>query len=1360
MKYPTDLQKRIYSSIVSVECGDEKGTAFFVTPDTLVTARHIVADKEVNGSPVLISAKSIVLCDVIYIAAEGDNIDVVLLKCRDYQQNDSLRLLAAEFNEERQLTITGYPKEFGNCTELISIEVRDRLGTPKEDYDCMVVRTDTLAFTSYKGFSGSPVLNELGSVIGVVVNQYSSSLGYVSIKSLGSRLEKNGVEVCKDWQSEDFSPCGRGTSQRQVEKAISYAALRYNRDLHIADAKLDAEIDLFSKIELRHEIEKKLTGIETTVLGTTFSFSSSFKKYKKGCFEELFNILYTWREEHEEKDMDSKTLDFFQEIYTYLYPLIVQWKQTQNQFLQLKGTAGMGKTHYVCATAERLCKDMNVYLLFGSRFVENRDFEIQLYEMMHLDGHDIKNLNDEMVKENTNALIIIDALNEGATENFWNVALRRIESMIKGHDRIKIMATYREGEGSYFNFPCETIELKGFGSLIIQEAAKKYFEFYHVDDEDGHLRQKYQMEFKEPLFLSMFCMVAHRNIQFLFGDFSYSDLFHEYIKYRNEAVSKGVDEDPHRNVTEQALMKFANYSLYYNKCNDIPRKKARHYADQICRNRMWSNSLLNWILKENLMLATGYEGENLMFGYQKMGDFLMADIFKRNKMSEEAKIDFILEKGCKQEDFSYQRFLMALLSDWELTPKLLESEKSKQLYSLILSCLNHQGKNNKFIQDWLQKNNIFSVQILHDYIRVLSFDVFMSAHQVLKKADIAHRDIVWSTMINKEYSNRYHDEQNIDAFLNILPKDNSDKEWGKVIILLCWMCTTPHPFVRGKIMRKLVEIFDKKPNMALFALREFYDCNDPYVMQIIACAIYGHLIRKRDSKKAGEIAELVLKFFYKNHKAPEDILVRQWTMLILAFADELTERNEYFGKLRPPFKSPRPFDSITDSMDKIDENYFGVSKGSWRMYQTIYGFSDFNRYILGTNSRDKSSVFMNTEKGVVEGIPLVDVMLLIANIAKHEFKWNDELGKLDDNIYSEDRYNNLTERFGKKYLWLALFKADALLSDYFPVVDESHYTYSPTREDIVPIPYPWHTKEYSRMDPSIVTPSETTTYASFKVEEMEDVENISNERWMSREFSIQKPRLIVTDEDNSTWIVLTCYDGHKTKVVEVKSAETVEEVAAAEEETMKDLFVFSNAAFIKKEELEIFKGWAENKDFYGRWMPERRNGSIEFLWNEYPWAETYKRTLGEMEDFSETFQGKEFTLYLSYEAQLQEDWIGLKEDDIYLKEASMPNHNVMKALNLYTAERGVTRDKDGQVVVARNFSIGKMNGLAMRQEYLEKYLKNEHLALVFYSLGEKYIIPKKGYQSIGERHELSGAYYLEKGKIVEIQPMHISNTIR
>ncbi|WP_268578794.1 hypothetical protein, partial [Escherichia coli] len=98
-------------------------------------------------------------------------------------------------------------------------------------------------------------------------------------------------------------------------------------------------------------------------------------------------------------------------------------------------------------------------------------------------------------------------------------------------------------------------------------------------------------EFNEPLFLSMFCVVANCDFLFTMGDFTYSELFHQYIKYRNDMVSKGVDEDSHRNVTEMALMKFANYSLYYNQSSDISRQKAKHYANKICRNRKRSNNL-------------------------------------------------------------------------------------------------------------------------------------------------------------------------------------------------------------------------------------------------------------------------------------------------------------------------------------------------------------------------------------------------------------------------------------------------------------------------------------------------------------------------------------------------------------------------------------------------------------------------------------------------------------------------------------------------------------------------------------------------------------------------------------------------
>lgn len=147
--------------------------------------------------------------------------------------------------------------------------------------------------------------------------------------------------------------------------------------------------------------------------------------------------------------------------------------------------------------------------------------------------------------------------------------------------------------------------------------------------------------------------------------------------------------------------------------------------------------------------------------------------------------------------------------------------------------------------------------------------------------------------------------------------------------------------------------------------------------------------------------------------------MRQWTILTLALADELSGRNTHFGFIKPPFVSENPYDLVIDKVENISDKYFGESKGSCKMYETLYGFSDFRRYIIGTNNRENSDVFLKKKDSSVQGMLLSDMMLMIANIAKRDLHWNDDLGKLDDYVYSEGRYNNLTERFGKKnFGWL------------------------------------------------------------------------------------------------------------------------------------------------------------------------------------------------------------------------------------------------------------------------------------------------------------------------------------------------------
>jgi hypothetical protein len=1343
MKFPIEIKKRLYGAIVPVKCGSNRGTAFFIKKDTLLTARHILEDYAISEEKVLIQiGNKSVECQVQYIAEEEDPVDVVILRTNVYKHDHCLPLLSAVFNEERTLCIMGYPTEIVNGTDIINIDIHDKVNTTRNEYDTAVVRTDSLALQSYKGFSGSPVLNEKGSVIGITLKQLYGCLGYCSVNSIKERLKLYDLNVSEDWQSEDFSPLGRGTSQRQVKKAIEYAALRYNADLHVENEKLDKIIDLFAIKGKQDKLYKRLSRLESIALSIKYIYKR-LHKYKKSDYKSLYNDLekiYADYRKERSNEIEIEVTKFFQEELPQFKADIELIPYCQNKLLMINAEAGIGKTHYMCATAQRLSKQINVYLLFGSKFTSQEDFELQLVRMLGIENKSLEDLDDAMEEQHSSALIIIDAINEGATNVFWNRDLKNVGSKVNKLKSLRVIVTYRDGdfEPSKFLKDWEQVPMEGYG-LRVREAVEKYFAYYQIRDENGLICNRFLLEFNNPLFLSIYCQVVSQDFSFIKPNFSYIELFRKYIGYRNIIVSAGVDEDAHRNVTEKLLDKLAMYSLFYDSCKDIPRAKARHYADQICRNRTWHNSLLYWTIKENLLLETGMDGERLMFGFQKIGDFLMADAFCKSKMKDSAKIDFVIEKSeCKQYHL-YRRFLTALFSEWSLMPKLLERNlhAHKHLQDILFKSLNYRTSNNDFVFSWMEKNHVFSLSILHNLLTKLPERVFFMAHTSLMKESLVNRDKKWTTSVNDIYKSFI--PGNVDDFLGLEIEKN---DYRKYLILLGWMCTSTHPFIRGRVLRKLVSLFDKAPDLSQEALELFASCNDMCVVEIIVCSIYGHLLRNRNKKECARIAELILKLFYAEGKAPNDILVRQWTMLILQYADYLDKDNAFEEKLEIPFNSENPYSLISSDLNN-NENYFGLTDGSKRLYETLCGFSDFNRYILGSNSYSESRVFYKKDGDKYQPVPLQDIRNIMANIIMNEYGWDDELGELDNNEYSTSRYDNNTERFGKKYLWMALHKTDAILSDHCSIPKRRFYGYDmPKQEDMAAKPYPWLTDEHSTIDPSILDKEENDLFSSID-NALENVDNIGNEQWMDEEYKLPAPRLLLKDKNDEDWVLLTGYDGHKTK---------------AENNTIKDLFLYTNAGFVKKEEIYAYKKWAKKQNFHGRWMPECRNGSTDYLWNEYPWAGTYTRQLYEWEK-ENCYKEPGFKLLLSYEAQLQENWLGLNESDNWPTEVCMPNHHIMEYLKLYTAERGVVREISTKKIVSVNIRIGRLKGLAMRKEYLLKYLAHSGYDLVFYSLGEKLVRAKDSYQNIGKFYDLSATYSYENKSIVEIQPIHISQIL-
>ena len=201
----------------------------------------------------------------------------------------------------------------------------------------------------------------------------------------------------------------------------------------------------------------------------------------------------------------------------------------------------------------------------------------------------------------------------------------------------------------------------------------------------------------------------------------------------------------------------------------------------------------------------------------------------------------------------------------------------------------------------------------------------------------------------------------------------------------------------------------------------------------------------------------------------------------------------------------------------------------------------------------------------------------------------------------------------------------------------------------------------------------------------------------------------------------------------------------------KETFLFSNAGFVKQEDAEKFADWAKNQNFYGRWMPERR-GMIEFLWNDYPWADVYKSSI-EHEVWSRSHDCP-CDMQLSYEAQLQEDWEGIGRENEFLSTAYMPCAEMMDQMGLYCSEiRGVIKATDGSVAALNTGHGNCINGLFVRRDILNDYLKRNGYVMFYYVLGEKVL-------RIGEMNsimkDLSAAYQFQpEHEALVIQPMRI-----
>lgn len=1314
--------------VVPVVCGDYvSGTAFFVSPTKLLTAGHVLAEYYLDDKA------------LVAIMVEGEykkcrvcchqNIpDVAVLECEEYvcPREFVLPLLVCKFKKDVEGLVVGFPRELGNGEDYFGVTVKDSRQKPnlKGGFDRMVVRTDSFGFNSYDGFSGSPVINSFGMAVGIETDQLYNTLGYVSIGAVRPFVESYlDVPIEENNDFYDTTAYGLRTSYNHIRKhTADMLKTRYNRKVHVENSDVERMICGFCGYginEEQKEIFKLFVAWHDKLAGKRKQYIDNVEAIKQYLVDGIVTkeVLYNIEGLFYLKGSDLSLHADYKKELRVVYQRMVSWFRSKilfenSRFLHVYGPAGCGKSHLLYHEAEQISTQNHVYMFLGSEFSPMEDPVVTISRIMGWkDSDPLEGLNEELLNNGgKTATFIIDALNEGAGTHFWMDQLPILKHKIEEYSQLKLIVSLRElsmedNLNDILRNGWEKQILAGFNDR--SKAITEYFDKYDIHPDDISPYEKID-EFSNPLFLKIFCETYYSQTEEERTQVLRLPIYKKYLKKRNEEVSHGVDEDPKQNMTTKYILWVGQESIEKYNCEDLPRQKAFLRAKKICPNRTWSKNLLKNCLDANLLREYNTDkGDFVDFEFDSMGDYLKADRFIVKKNTESAKYQQlvnlynILDKDAKRGRHWQKKynFIRAVLSEWNPSESIWQQQEfvKGKLTSILLSSVNLRNERDErntltseIIGNIIQQNadDYIEPQLMLENLETYSKGLMLNIHAKLIAMSMAERDLTWTTKVNSLFDGAYYK----DLIEPLHPMLNHEVE--TLLIVETWMLSTSFPYLRAYMIRRVKWLLERNSDKTEWLISQFNAVDDPYILSGLYAAVYGVVVSEDKANFSKKISELIFSCHFEDkNKVPQDLMIRHWTLKILELAYTQDAKNDAWLRAQPPYKMNEDIFKLMKEEKFSDENYFGETYGGQRIYRSLYGW-DFSRYIIGTNSNNSSKVFFRNGKAVL----LKDIEYAIAYLIKNRFGWNDELGKYDADVPYQTGMENSVERIGKKYQWIGLYRVYAYLCDTCKLKIN---IWSAT-EGFAKKNYPWYAPERNYFDPTL---TETDHALQWSIENFEIISPMlaleqDGIEWVNDEQQMPELYFIVKDRKGDEWVALHGYNNPNVK----------------DGESERTTFVFQNGMFLKESQYKKLLSWAKEINFYGRWMPEH-SGSIEYRWNEFPWADSYLQL---EEDDNEPFVEGNCKFWLAYSSQLQEDYKGIEESQQFMASVYMPVSDMMKVMRWHTAERGIIRDTKGNVVaINRDIPDDPLRVLLVRREQLDTYMLKKKYMLFWPLVGEK-----------------------------------------
>lgn len=883
---------------------------------------------------------------------------------------------------------------------------------------------------------------------------------------------------------------------------------------------------------------------------------------------------------------------------------IYKCKLLNHSELKIFGNAGVGKTHIACNICDnKLSNGLPALFVRGNLFTTDQSIEAKLRERFDIPSsyrfNDfLQALSAAAEAYKTRIPLIIDGLNEathnGKLSRVWENYLKGFVYEIEQTKNVVLITTCRTSYKKVIwddEYPPYSVDVEGFETdHVTQEAIVKYSKVYNIEP---NLTLAPLTQFKHPIYLKIYFETKKRSINSeksdYIGEQALFEIFDEYLVVCNETICDSLNRHKSTSIVQTELIKIAEY-LWTNRCRHIPFKELGVLVDGKPLDELdWDTSKSQAILNEDLLVYRdwGQFGESVYFTYDLLGGYLIAK--------------YLLE----QADDDVQGFINseevagALFSEDYQTLHPMHEDIRRCLAALIPSKTGEYLHNlsENIIARYYSIRSLFEIspkyitdncvnRISHIFLerpdsRIPLLELAESTvehpeHRFnasfwsdqLSALSMVERDLSWTEHIR---NNRERFEELVKRFEKTSRNDQDISELSaKRLHLLAeyimWILTSTVRPLRDKATRALYWYGRRFPQKFFedLVLKSF-SINDPYVSERTLAATYGIAMAYHNDYDNTNFIDELLPFYAKQlyeclfkHNAPHattHILARDYAkrtidIALIHHSDLLTDDER--ERINPPYTDG----GIREwgESENMEEGPPPVQM-DFDIY-TLKGLIKYDNRNPNAHKRIKANVYWRIYD---LGFSLENFGEIDGWIAQDNFHF----GRSGD--------GRKTDRYGKKYSWIAYFELAGFRQDQGNLPD--FYDNGRCIE--------------ADIDPSF--PDKHREYNLVREDYLGDREG-STEQWVLQTPHPDLTRYLNVDQfwdEQGSWVLLHGHLGQKDKPASRKMSAWMQGLIVKPEDV--------------DEILEILKR-QENID--GHAVPSIREDYRTYA-GEIPWCDTY-----------------------------------------------------------------------------------------------------------------------------------------------------------